>query len=200
MADLIKPLNNLYDRMRRLPGVGNKSALKLAYHIVDLPESEVRELAEILLTAKREVHFCRSCFNLTDKECCNICSDPKRDHSIICVVEQPGDLLAMERSNSYHGLYHVLHGCLSPLDGIGPHDLKLSELEERVKSGTVEEVIVAVGSSVEGEATAAYIATLLSPLNVKVSRIAHGLPVGGELEYVDEMTLARALENRILFE
>ena len=192
MAGLIKPLNSVYDQFRRLPGVGNKSALRLAYHIIDMPEEEVRRLAETLLQAKREIRFCKECFNLTDSDVCEICADTGRDHSMICVVEQPQDAMAMERSHGYTGVYHVLHGCLSPLDGIGPENLRLFRLEKE----DVKEVILATNSNVEGEATASYLAQLLRHQPVMVSRIARGLPMGGDLEYADEVTLAKALENR----
>ena len=196
MAGLIKPLQHLYDQLRRLPGVGSKSALRLAYHIIDMDEADVRRLAETLVAAKQNVHLCRTCFNLTDGDLCSICADDKRDHGTVCVVEQPQDAMAMERSHSYQGVYHVLHGCLSPLDGIGPDNLKLKELVQRVSGGTVHEVILATNSNVEGEATASYIAQLLRPFDVRISRIAQGLPMGGDLEYADEVTLAKALENR----
>lgn len=196
MAGLIKPLQHLYDQLRRLPGVGSKSALRLAYHIIDMDEADVRRLAETLVAAKQNVHLCRTCFNLTDGDLCSICADDKRDHGTVCVVEQPQDAMAMERSHSYQGVYHVLHGCLSPLDGIGPDNLKLKELVQRVSEGTVHEVILATNSNVEGEATASYIAQLLRPFDVRISRIAQGLPMGGDLEYADEVTLAKALENR----
>ena len=196
MAGLIKPLNSVYDQFRRLPGVGNKSALRLAYHIIDMPEEEVRRLAETLLQAKREIRFCKECFNLTDSDVCEICADTKRDHSMICVVEQPQDAMAMERSHGYTGVYHVLHGCLSPLDGIGPENLRIKELLFRLEKEDVKEVILATNSNVEGEATASYLAQLLRPQPVMVSRIARGLPMGGDLEYADEVTLAKALENR----
>ena len=196
MAGLIKPLNSVYDQFRRLPGVGNKSALRLAYHIIDMPEEEVRRLAETLLQAKREIRFCKECFNLTDSDVCEICADTKRDHSMICVVEQPQDAMAMERSHGYTGVYHVLHGCLSPLDGIGPENLRIKELLFRLEKEDVKEVILATNSNVEGEATASYLARLLRPQSVIVSRIARGLPMGGDLEYADEVTLAKALENR----
>ncbi len=199
MAGLIKPLNSVYDQFRRLPGVGNKSALRLAYHIIDMPEEEVRRLAETLLQAKREIRFCKECFNLTDSDVCEICADTKRDHSMICVVEQPQDAMAMERSHGYTGVYHVLHGCLSPLDGIGPENLRIKELLFRLEKEDVKEVILATNSNVEGEATASYLARLLRPQSVIVSRIARGLPMGGDLEYADEVTLAKALENRTLF-
>ena len=199
MAGLIKPLNSVYDQFRRLPGVGNKSALRLAYHIIDMPEEEVRRLAETLLQAKREIRFCKECFNLTDSDVCEICADTKRDHSTICVVEQPQDAMAMERSHGYTGVYHVLHGCLSPLDGIGPENLRIKELLFRLEKEDVKEVILAANSNVEGEATASYLAQLLRHQPVMVSRIARGLPMGGDLEYADEVTLAKALENRTLF-
>ena len=197
MAGLIKPLNNLYEQFRRLPGVGNKSALRLAYHIIDMPEADVQRLAETLLQAKRDIRFCKECFNLTDSEVCSICEDEKRDHSMVCVVEQPQDAMAMERSHGYTGVYHVLHGCLSPLDGIGPEELRIKELLFRLGKDDVKEVILATNSNVEGEATAAYLAQLLRNQPVIVSRIARGLPMGGDLEYADEVTLAKALENRI---
>ncbi len=196
MAGLIKPLNNVYEEFRGLPGIGNKSALRLAYHIIDMSEDEVRRLAETLMKAKREIRFCRECFNLTDREVCEICGDENRDHSVICVVEQPQDAMAMERSHGFNGVYHVLHGCLSPLDGIGPEELRIKELLRRLEKVDVKEVILATNSNVEGEATAAYLARVLRPLGVVVSRIARGLPMGGDLEYADEVTLAKALENR----
>ena len=196
MAGLIKPLNSVYDQFRRLPGVGNKSALRLAYHIIDMPEEEVRRLAETLLQAKREIRFCKECFNMTDSDVCEICADTERDHSMICVVEQPQDAMAMERSHGYTGVYHVLHGCLSPLDGIGPENLRIKELLFRLEKEDVKEVILATNSNVEGEATASYLAQLLRHQPVMVSRIARGLPMGGDLEYADEVTLAKALENR----
>ena len=197
MAGLIKPLNNVYEQFRRLPGIGNKSALRLAYHIIDMPEADVRRLAETLLQAKQDIRFCKECFNLTDSDVCSICGDEKRDHSTMCVVEQPQDAMAMERSHGYTGIYHVLHGCLSPLDGIGPEELRIKELLFRLGKGDVKEVILATNSNVEGEATASYLAQLLRNQPVIVSRIARGLPMGGDLEYADEVTLAKALENRI---
>ena len=197
MAGMIKPLNNVYEQFRRLPGIGNKSALRLAYHIIDMPEADVRRLAETLLQAKRDIRLCKECFNLTDSDVCSICRDEKRDHSTICVVEQPQDAVAMERSHGYTGVYHVLHGCLSPLDGIGPEELRIKELLFRLGKDDVKEVILATNSNVEGEATASYLAQLLRNQPVIVSRIARGLPMGGDLEYADEVTLAKALENRI---
>ncbi len=196
MAGMIRPLANLYEQLRRLPGVGSKTARRLAYHIIDMPEEEVRRLAAALTTAREQTHFCSSCYDLTDGEVCALCSDPKRDRQIVCVVEQPQDVAAMERSRGYHGLYHVLHGVLSPLDGIGPEDLRIRELLLRLQCEKVTEIILATNSDVEGEATASYLAQLLKPAGFKVSRIAHGLPVGGDLEYADEVTLSRALANR----
>lgn len=196
MAGLIKPLNNVYDQLRRLPGVGSKSALRIAYHIIDMSEEDVRRLADTLVQAKREIHFCCICHNLTDGDVCAVCGDPKRDRSIICVVEQPQDAMAMERSHGYTGVYHILHGCLSPLDGIGPEDLTIRELMQRIDAGGIKEIILATNSNVEGEATAGYLTQLLRTKEVVISRIAHGLPIGSDLEYVDELTLAKALENR----
>ena len=187
---------NLYEQLRRLPGVGSKTAMRLAYHIIDMPESEVQQLAEALSSAKKSIHYCSQCYNLTDGEKCDICSDPSRDHFTICVVEQPQDIAAMERSHGYNGLYHVLHGVLSPLDGIGPDRLKIRELFQRLQHESISEIIIATNSDVEGEATATYLAQLLKPIGITVSRIAHGLPMGGDLEYADEVTLSKALENR----
>ena len=187
---------NLYEQLRRLPGVGSKTAMRLAYHIIDMPEGEVQQLAEALSSAKKSIHYCSQCFNLTDGEKCAICSDPSRDHFTICVVEQPQDIAAMERSRGYNGLYHVLHGVLSPLDGVGPDKLRIRELFQRLQQESISEIIIATNSDVEGEATATYLAQLLKPIGITVSRIAHGLPMGGDLEYADEVTLSKALENR----
>lgn len=196
MARMIRPLANLYEQLRRLPGVGSKTAMRLAYHIMDMPAEDVQQLAQALTNAKQQIHYCRQCFNLTDAEVCEVCSDTARDKYTICVVEQPQDIAAMERSHGYRGLYHVLHGVLSPLDGIGPDNLRIRELFQRLQQEAITEVILATNSNVEGEATATYLAQLLKPVGITVSRIAHGLPVGGELEYADEVTLSRALENR----
>lgn len=196
MARMIRPLANLYEQLRRLPGVGSKTAMRLAYHIIDMPESEVQQLAEALSSAKKSIHYCSQCYNLTDGEKCSICGDPSRDHFTICVVEQPQDIAAMERSHGYNGLYHVLHGVLSPLDGVGPDKLKIRELFQRLQRESISEIIIATNSDVEGEATATYLAQLLKPIGITVSRIAHGLPMGGDLEYADEVTLSKALENR----
>ena len=196
MARMIKPLANLYEQLRRLPGVGSKTAMRLAYHIIDMPADEVQQLAAALQNAKQEIHYCSKCYNLTDGDICEICRDSSRDQFTICVVEQPQDIAAMERSHGYRGLYHVLHGVLSPLDGIGPDKLRIKELFQRLQSESISEIIIATDSDVEGEATATYLAQLLKPIGITVSRIAHGLPMGGDLEYADEVTLSKALENR----
>ena len=193
---MIRPLANLYEQLRRLPGVGSKTAMRLAYHIIDMPAEEVQQLAEALSSAKKSIHYCSQCYNLTDGDKCAICSDPSRDNFTICVVEQPQDIAAMERSHGYNGLYHVLHGVLSPLDGVGPDKLRIRELFQRLQRESISEIIIATNSDVEGEATATYLAQLLKPIGITVSRIAHGLPMGGDLEYADEVTLSKALENR----
>ena len=195
MARMIRPLANLYEQLRRLPGVGSKTAMRLAYHIIDMPAEEVQQLAEALSSAKKSIHYCSQCYNLTDGDKCAICSDPSRDSFTICVVEQPQDIAAMERSHGYNGLYHVLHGVLSPLDGVGPDKLRIRELFQRLQRESISEIIIATNSDVEGEATATYLAQLLKPIGITVSRIAHGLPMGGDLEYADEVTLSKALEN-----
>lgn len=192
----ITPLNNLYEQLRHLPGIGSKTAMRLAYHIIDMQPDAVQTLAESLLAAKRNIKLCESCFNLTESNFCELCTDNSRDKTTICVLEQPQDILPLERSQSYRGMYHILHGVLSPLDGISPDRLKLKELLTRLNDNSIQEVIIATSSSVEGEATATYIARLLKPLGVTVSRIAQGLPIGSNLEYVDELTLFKAIENR----
>ena len=193
---MIRPLANLYEQLRRLPGIGSKTAMRLAYHVIDMPAEDVKQLAAALSGAKEQIHYCSRCFNLTDSDVCEICRDSSRDSFTICVGEQPQDIAAMERSHGYHGLYHVLHGVLSPLDGIGPEKLRIRELLLRLQQESVSEIIIATNSDVEGEATATYLAQLLKPVGITVSRIAHGLPMGGDLEYADEITLSKALENR----
>ncbi|MDR3348217.1 MAG: recombination mediator RecR [Acidaminococcales bacterium] len=193
---MIKSLSRLYEQLRKLPGVGSKTALRLAYHIMDMSGDEVAELARALVEAKKETRFCARCFNLSDEELCEICRRPERDGRTICVVEQPQDVAALERGGKYGGVYHVLRGVLSPMDGVSPEQLKLRELIGRINDGDVREVIVATNSDIEGDATAVYIAKLLKPLGVEVTRIAHGLPAGGDLEYADGLTLSLALENR----
>lgn len=190
------PLVILAEKFAKLPGIGMKSAQRLAYFVMSMEESEAEEFAEAIINAKRTVHNCSCCQNLTEREVCPICSDDERDRSVICVVEGPKDVTAFERTREYNGVYHVLHGLLSPMDGITPDSLKIRELLARIADGSVKEVIMATNPTVEGDATALYIANLLKPLGVKVSRLAFGLPVGGILEYADEVTLFKALENR----
>lgn len=193
----IEPLAKLIEHFRALPGVGTKTAVRLAYHVIDMDEGKARALAGAILEAKEKIGFCGICCNLSDRDPCAICASVKRDHATVCVVEQPQDVAAVERMHDYHGVYHVLHGALSPLEGIGPENLRVKELLSRLQDGSVKEVIMATNPNVEGEATAMYIARLLKPMGVRVTRIAHGLPVGGDLEYADEVTLAKAMENRV---
>ncbi len=189
------PLVVLAEHFARLPGIGMKSAERLAYHVMSMPEKDVREFSEALLNARKNVHCCPVCQNLTENELCQICGDVRRDASTICVVETPKDISAFERTKEYKGVYHVLHGLISPIDGVTPDKLRIKELLKRI-NGNVAEVIMATNPTVEGEATAIYISKLLKPLGVKVTRLAFGLPIGGILEYADEMTLYKALENR----
>ena len=190
-------ITKLIEELSKLPGVGAKSAQRLAFHIINMPKEQVEELAGAMTGARNNVRYCKECFTLTDKELCPICSSDKRNHKTIMVVENTRDLAAYEKTGKYNGVYHVLHGALSPLEGVGPDNLRIKELLARMQDGSVKEVIMATNPNVEGEATAMYIARLLKPLGVKVTRIAHGLPVGGDLEYADEVTLSRAMENRI---
>ena len=192
----IAPLAQLIEQFRALPGVGAKTAARLAYHVLDMDMTRAQRLANAIVEAKEKIGFCSTCFNLTDSDPCIICSAERRNRGVICVVEQPPDVAAMERMNDYDGVYHVLHGALSPLEGIGPNDIRIRELVTRAGASEVQEVIVATNPNVEGEATAMYIAKLLKPMGVRVTRIAHGLPVGGDLAYADEVTLSRAMENR----
>lgn len=189
-------INKLIDELAALPGIGNKSAQRLAFYIIGMSEARVRRLAASITEAKEHVAYCRECQNLTDNELCPICANPKRDHSTIMVVENPRDLAAYERTGKYEGVYHVLHGAISPMLGIGPADIKLRELIERLQREEIKEVIIATNSSLEGETTAMYISKLIKPTGIKVTRIASGVPVGGDLEYIDEVTLLRALEGR----
>lgn len=195
MAYYAAPLSKLIEQFERLPGIGRKTAQRLAFFILDGSEEQAKDFAQAILEAKGKMHTCRLCQNLTDGELCPICQNPARDRSTICVVEDPRDVVAFERTREYNGLYHVLHGVISPMDGIGPEQLHIKELLARVSDGVVE-VILATNPDVEGEATALYISRLLKPLGVKVTRIAYGIPMGGELEYADEITLSRALEGR----
>ena len=189
-------LQDLSDQFARLPGIGGKTAQRLAFHVLSLPLEDAQEFAEAILTAKRMVHTCPVCQNLTDREICSICDDNMRDQSIICVVAEPKDVIAMERSREFYGVYHVLHGVISPLNHVTQDDIRIRELLHRVASGTVREVIMATNPDTEGEATAMYISRLLRPMEVKVTRLAYGVPVGSQLEYADEVTLSRALEGR----
>lgn len=196
MGFFAPPLARLIEAFEKLPGIGHKTAQRLAFHVLNAPKEEAQNFAAALLEAKEKIHYCSVCQNLTDDDICEICSSTKRDRTVICVVESVRDLLAMERTKEYRGMYHVLHGALSPLDGIGPDDLKIRELLVRLSKEPIEELIMATNSNVEGDATAMYLCKLVQPFNVKVTKIAHGIPVGGDLEYADEMTLAMALEGR----
>jgi recombination protein RecR len=188
-------ISKLIEELSRLPGIGTKSAQRLAFHIINMPKDQVNNLAQAITTAKENVQYCKQCYTLTDSELCPICSSSKRDQATIMVVENPRDLAAYEKTSKYEGVYHVLHGAISPMLGIGPDDIKLKELMKRLHQD-VKEVIIATNSSLEGETTAMYISKLIKPTNIKVSRIASGVPVGGDLEYIDEVTLLRALEGR----
>ena len=190
------PVARLIEELQRLPGIGPKSAQRLAFFFLKSDETDVARLADALVELKRTVHFCPRCFNFAEDELCEICADPRRDLSMICVVEEPKDIVAFERTGEFSGLYHVLQGVISPIDGIGPEQLRVRELLARVADGSVTEVIVATNPSVEGETTALYVARLVKPLGVRVTRIASGLPVGGDIEYADEVTLGRAMEGR----
>lgn len=196
MSIYAAPLSKLIDQFERLPGIGHKTAQRLAFFILNGTTEQAEKFAKAVLDAKKTMHYCKVCQNLTDGEICDICKNPSRDPSIICVVEDPRDVVAFERTRDYKGLYHVLHGAISPMDGIGPDQIKIKELLKRVNTTDVKEVIMATNPDVEGEATAMYISRLLKPLGIKVSRIAYGLPAGAELEYADEVTLLKALEGR----
>ncbi len=189
-------LQNLTDQFARLPGIGGKTAQRLAFYVLSLPQEDAQNFAEAIIAAKQEVHTCPVCQNLTDRELCPICNDDMRDKGVICVVAEPKDVIAMERSREFSGVYHVLHGVISPLNHVTQDDIKIRELLQRVASGGVREVIMATNPDTEGEATAMYISRLLRPMEVKVTRLAYGVPVGSQLEYADEVTLSRALEGR----
>lgn len=190
------PLNRLIGLLKALPGIGPKTAQRLAFYLLKMPDAEVDQLAQTISDVKKRFHFCSACENITDSTLCTICSDPKRDRSRILVVEEPTALYAIERTGEYRGLYHVLHGALSPLDGRGPAELKLDRLLDRIKKGGVQEVIMATNPTIEGEATAIYLARLIRPQGVRVTRIAYGIPVGSDLEYADEVTLIKSIEGR----
>ena len=191
-----RPVSRLIEELHKLPGIGPKSAQRLAYYLLRIPEEQARALAEAILAVKEKVVLCAVCQNFTEADPCSICQDQGRDRSRICVVEKPLDILAVERTRKYAGLYHVLHGVLSPMDGVGPDDLKIKGLVERLKDGSVKEVILATNPNLEGEATAMYLSRLMAPLGLRVTRLARGLPFGGDLEYADELTMTRALEGR----
>ncbi|MBE7030117.1 MAG: recombination protein RecR [Ruminococcaceae bacterium] len=188
--------SKLIETFQKMPGIGHKSAVRIAYYILSLSNEEAEDTVRSILEAKQKIRYCPICQNLTETEPCEICSNPKRDDSVICVVEQPKDVIAMEKTREYFGRYHVLHGAISPMDSVGPEDLKIKELLARLQSGEVKEVIMANNPSIEGEATAMYLSRLLKPLGIKATRIAYGIPVGGDLEYADQVTLAKALEGR----
>lgn len=190
-------ISKLIEELSRLPGIGAKSAQRLAFHIINMPKDQVERLSSTIIDAKNNVRYCKQCFTLTDKELCPICASEKRNKKVIMVVENPRDLAAYEKTGKYEGVYHVLHGAISPMLGIGPGDIKLKELTQRLQN-EVDEVIIATNSSLEGETTAMYISKLIKPTGIRVTRIASGVPVGGDLEYIDEVTLLRALEGRVL--
>ncbi|MEE0957571.1 MAG: recombination mediator RecR [Ruminococcus sp.] len=192
----VAPLENLIDQFEKMPGIGHKTAQRLAYYVLNLSDAEAQQLADAVTLAHSQIHYCSRCCNLTDKELCPVCASAVRDHSVICVVETPRDATAVENTHEFKGVYHVLHGAISPLNDIGPDNLTIKELLARLADETVSEVIMATNPTVEGDATALYISRLLKPMGVKVTRLAYGIPVGGDLEYADEYTLAKALEGR----
>lgn len=191
-----EPISKLIDSFMKLPGIGPKTAVRLAFFVLDMKEDDVLDFAKSLVNAKRNLTYCSICGHITDKDPCYICDDSHRDQSIICVVQEPKDVIAMEKMKEYQGVYHVLNGAISPMEGIGPEDINIPQLLKRLHDETVQEVILATNPNIEGEATAMYISRLLKPTGIKVTRIAHGLPVGGDLEYADEVTLSKALEGR----
>lgn len=196
MGALPVPLRRLVEQLSRLPGIGEKSATRLAFFLLRSDDAYPNALAEAIVGLKREIRLCSQCLGFTEQEPCALCADPRRSGEVICVVEDPADILAIERAGDFHGRYHVLHGTLAPLDGIGPEQLKVAELLGRLRDGSVREIILATNPTVEGEATALYLAKLVKPSGVRVTRIAHGLPMGGDVEYADSVTLSRALEGR----
>jgi recombination protein RecR len=190
------PVAKLIEEFAKLPGIGKKTAQRLAFYVLNMNNNDAVELAKAIVDAKKNIRYCSICGNLTDKDPCLICSNKRRDETVICVVEAPRDIISMERTKEYNGLYHVLHGSISPMEGIGPDDIRIKELLERIREKPVEEVILATNPTIEGEATAMYISKLLKPMGIKTTRLAHGIPVGGDLEYADEVTLSKALEGR----
>lgn len=191
-----EPISKLIDGFMKLPGIGPKTAARLAFFVLKMKEDDVFELGKALVNAKRNLHYCAQCYNITDVDPCYICKDTRRDLTVICVVQEPKDVIAMEKTKEFNGTYHVLHGAISPIEGIGPEELRITELIKRLQDDTVQEIILATNPTIEGEATAMYISRLVKPSGIRVTRIAHGLPVGGDLEYADEVTLAKALEGR----
>ena len=191
------PLQNLIEEFEKLPGIGSKTAQRLAFFVLNQPMEKAQKFADAIISAKKNLCYCRDCRNLSDKEVCSICDNPTRDHSIICVVENPRDVIQIERTNEFKGVYHVLHGAISPMDNIGPDDITIKELMTRISGGNIKEVIMATNPNLEGETTAMYISKLVKPFGINVTRIAHGVPVGGELEFADEVTLSKALKGRV---
>ncbi|GED33034.1 MULTISPECIES: recombination mediator RecR [Brevibacillus] len=191
-----EPVSKLIEGFMKLPGIGPKTAGRLAFFVLNMKEDDVLDLAKALVNAKRQLHYCSVCNNITDLDPCHICRDKRRDGSVICVVQEPKDVVAMEKTREFEGYYHVLHGAISPMDGIGPEDIRIPDLLKRLSDEQVKEVILATNPNIEGEATAMYISRLIKPFGIRVTRIAHGLPVGGDLEYADEVTLTKALEGR----
>jgi recombination protein RecR len=196
MSDYAAPIEKLIEEFRKLPGIGSKTAQRLAYSVLRKSKEEAERLSRAIMEVKETIRYCSRCNNFSDRDPCGFCANPNRSQETICVVEEPHDILAIEKTREYHGQYHVLHGVLSPMNGVGPEDLKLKNLLERLRGGKVREIILATNPNVEGEATAIYIAKLLKPIGIKVSRIALGVPVGSDLEYADEMTMSKALEHR----
>lgn len=191
------PLQNLIEEFEKLPGIGSKTAQRLAFFTLNRSEEEVKKFASAIINAKEQLCYCSVCQNLSDSEVCSVCSNPSRDHSVICVVESPRDVLQIEKTNEFNGVYHVLHGAISPMDNVGPDDIRIKELVGRVSGGDIKEVIMATNPNLEGETTAMYISKLIKPFGINVTRIAHGVPVGGELEFADEVTLSKALKWRV---
>ena len=189
-------IEKLIESFEKLPSIGHKTAVRLAFHMLDLSKEDTNEFINSIINAKANLKYCSSCYNISDTDPCPICSSPKRDNSIICVVEDVRDIMAMERTHEFKGVYHVLHGTISPMNNIGPEDIKIKELLSRISNGNIKEIIIPTNPRVEGEATAIYLSKIIKPLGVKVTRIAHGIPVGGDLEYTDEITLSKALEGR----
>ncbi|MFB4163681.1 recombination mediator RecR [Alteribacillus sp. JSM 102045] len=190
------PISKLIEGFMKLPGIGPKTASRLAFYVLDMKEDDVLDFAKSLVSAKRDLTYCSVCHHITDIDPCRICEDKQRDQSVVCVVQDSKDVIAMEKMREYSGLYHVLHGAISPMDGVGPEDIKIPELIKRLQNDEIQEVIVATNPTIEGEATAMYISRLIKPTGIKVTRIAHGLPIGGDLEYADEVTLSKAIEGR----